>query len=70
MFRVCSFHFIYFRWMQDYLVQATYWHNPFQEEQYRNSSTFLADINNERDINETYIQNLQSLNKYGPSNTK
>lgn len=51
--------------MQEYLVQATYWHNPFQEEKYRNSSTFLADINNEREINETYIQNLQSLNKYG-----
>lgn len=49
--------------MQNYLVQATYWHNPLQEEKYRNSSTFLADINNELEINEEYKENLKALNK-------
>lgn len=54
----------YARWVQDYLVQATYWHDPLNEYVYKESSTFLADINNERVVNETYIQNLQSLNKF------
>ena len=49
--------------MQDYLVQATYWHDPLNEEKYRNGSTFLADINNERVINQSYIDNLQKLEK-------
>lgn len=49
--------------MQNYLVQATYWHSPFQEELYQNASTFLADINNEKSINYTYIENLAKLNR-------
>lgn len=49
--------------MQYYLVQATYWHNPFQEALYRNASTFLADINNEVNINYTYVDNLATLNR-------
>lgn len=40
-------------------MQATYWHDPLNEEQYKNSSTFLSDINNEKQINQTYIDNLQ-----------
>lgn len=54
----------YARWVQDYLVQATYWHDPLNEYVYKESSTFLADINNERAVNETYIQNLRNLNKF------
>ncbi|XP_058119262.1 palmitoyl-protein thioesterase 1 [Anopheles ziemanni] len=50
--------------MQNFLVQATYWHDPLNEETYKNSSTFLADINNERSMNKTYIDNLQKLNKF------
>lgn len=50
--------------MQDYLVQATYWHNPLKEDTYRKASSFLADINNELNINQTYIDNLKRLNKY------
>lgn len=49
--------------MQNYLVQATYWHNPLEEEKYRNYSTFIAEINNEKVVNESYIANLASLNK-------
>lgn len=54
----------YASWVQNYLVQATYWHDPLNELAYKESSTFLADINNERTINETYIDNLQKLNKF------
>lgn len=50
--------------MQDFLVQATYWHDPFQEEKYQRKSSFLADINNERNINQTYIENLRKLNRF------
>lgn len=49
--------------MQQHLVQATYWHDPLHEDVYRNGSTFLADINNERVINSTYVENLQRLKK-------
>lgn len=52
-----------FRWVQRYLVQATYWHDPLNENEYKKYSTFLADINNERTLNVDYIQNLRSLEK-------
>lgn len=44
-------------------MQATYWHDPLNEKEYKKSSTFLADINNERTLNVDYIQNLRSLEK-------
>lgn len=46
------------------LVQATYWHNPLKEDKYREASTFIAEINNENVINQTYVDNLKKLNKY------
>lgn len=49
--------------MQNHLVQATYWHDPFHEDKYRKHSTFLADINNELNVNQTYIDNLRRLNR-------
>uniref|UniRef100_A0A182W825 Palmitoyl-protein thioesterase 1 n=1 Tax=Anopheles minimus TaxID=112268 RepID=A0A182W825_9DIPT len=54
----------YTNMMQNFLVQATYWHDPLNETKYKNSSTFLADINNERYINERYAENLRKLNKF------
>lgn len=36
------------RWVQKFLVQAEYWHDPFKQEEYINNSVFLADINNEK----------------------
>ncbi|KAJ8966260.1 hypothetical protein NQ317_000534 [Molorchus minor] len=54
-------HAAYLGWVQKKLVQATYWHDPLNEEEYRNYSTFLADINNERQINQDYIKSIQSL---------
>lgn len=52
-----------FRWMQHYLVQATYWHNPLKENLYKKKSSFIAEINNEYKINQTYINNLQKLKR-------
>lgn len=52
-----------FRWMQNYLVQATYWHDPLNEDKYVEHSSFLADINNEKSVNQTYIDNLMKLKK-------
>ncbi|KAK7792341.1 hypothetical protein R5R35_013826 [Gryllus longicercus] len=43
----------YVGWVQNTLVQAEYWHDPLDEEKYRSSSIFLADINNERNPKET-----------------
>jgi palmitoyl-protein thioesterase len=54
----------YEKWVQDYLVQATYWHDPLHESAYIEKSTFLADINNENNRNEDYVTNLQNLTKY------
>ena len=50
--------------MQKYLVQATYWHNPLEEDNYMKGSTFLADINNERTKNLDYINRLQKLKSF------
>ncbi|XP_051892467.1 palmitoyl-protein thioesterase 1-like [Pristis pectinata] len=50
--------------IQDHLVQAEYWHDPLNEELYRNKSVFLADINQERGINGSYKENLMKLNKF------
>lgn len=50
--------------MQNFLVQATYWHDPLNEDKYTEHSSFLADINNEKIVNQTYIDNLQKLNRF------
>lgn len=54
----------YSKAVQEHLVQAEYWHDPLKEEDYRKSSIFLADINQERGINETYKKNLMALKKF------
>lgn len=54
----------YAGWVQRLLVQATYWHDPLNEDVYRKKSTFLADINNENKINQDYIDRLQKLEKF------
>lgn len=53
----------YHDWVQKFLVQATYWHDPLQEDLYKTNSIFLGDINNEHTVNETYNTNLQKLEK-------
>lgn len=54
----------YAGWVQKRLVQATYWHDPKNEDAYKNKSTFLAEINNERRVNEKYVRRLQSLDNF------
>lgn len=54
----------YTTWMQNFSVQATYWHDPMHEETFRKYSSFLADINNERSKNQIYIDRLISLNMF------
>lgn len=56
--------FFYFSAVQNAIVPASYWHDPMDEDAYRSGSHFIAEINNERSINEEYIKNLQSLNKF------
>lgn len=50
--------------VQKHLVQAQYWHDPLNDDLYKKYSLFLADINQERVVNETYKKNLMSLNKF------
>jgi len=55
----------YISWVQDFLVQAEYWHDPFNEDEYLEYCIFLPDINNEYDTkNGTYKDNFASLNKF------
>lgn len=42
-------------------MQAEYWHDPLHEEDYKQGSVFLADINNERAIRSEYRDNLKKL---------
>ncbi|XP_061378239.1 palmitoyl-protein thioesterase 1 [Danaus plexippus] len=54
----------YYSWVQKSLVQATYWHDPLDNDKYIKNSQFLADINNELIINNTYIDNLNKLEHF------
>jgi len=54
----------YSGWLQRLLVQATYWHDPLNEDLYKSKSSFLSEINNERRVNQDYIVRLQKLNKF------
>ncbi|XP_013417210.1 palmitoyl-protein thioesterase 1-like [Lingula anatina] len=54
----------YVSFVQERLVQAQYWHDPMNEDEYKKYSIFLADINNENVKNQTYKTNLMKLNKF------
>uniref|UniRef100_D2SNX5 Palmitoyl-protein thioesterase 1 n=1 Tax=Heliothis virescens TaxID=7102 RepID=D2SNX5_HELVI len=54
----------YENWVQNSLVQATYWHDPLDDETLHPQSIFLSDINNEIMVNKTYIQNLNNLDHF------
>ncbi|KRZ83660.1 Palmitoyl-protein thioesterase 1, partial [Trichinella sp. T8] len=51
----------YVQFVQNNVIQAQYWHDPLHENTYRDKSIFLAEINNEKVLNQTYIENLQKL---------
>lgn len=55
----------YTSFVQNHLVQAQYWHDPIHEDEYRQKSIFLADINNENEPrNQTYKNNLLRLRNF------
>ncbi|XP_063041343.1 palmitoyl-protein thioesterase 1 [Engraulis encrasicolus] len=54
----------YSDFVQKHLVQAQYWHDPLNDDLYKQHSLFLADINQERGVNETYKKNLMALEKF------
>jgi len=54
----------YSNYMQRHIVQAQYWHDPLNEEEYEEKSLFIAEINNQKKRkNATYVQNLLQLKK-------
>ncbi|KAJ3609005.1 hypothetical protein NHX12_023533 [Muraenolepis orangiensis] len=55
---------VYTDMVQKHLVQAQYWHDPLKDDLYKKHSVFLADINQERAVNQTYKKNLQLLDKF------
>nr|ACO10282.1 Palmitoyl-protein thioesterase 1 precursor [Caligus rogercresseyi] len=69
-YRICEYvrqllsYGAYEPWIQRLLVQAQYWHDPIKEDIYRNTSLFLAGINNENEVNEEYKSNLGSLDRF------
>ncbi|EFN80497.1 palmitoyl-protein thioesterase 1 [Harpegnathos saltator] len=55
------YHGAYLWFIQESLVQAAFWHDPLNIEEYKKKNIFLSDINNENGINEYYKSNLQKL---------
>ena len=53
----------YFGFVQKNSVQASYWHDPLNEETYRKYNNFIADINQEKGVNPLYKENLLKLKK-------
>lgn len=51
-------------YVQGHLVQAQYWHDPLHEDEYKEKSQFLAEVNNENVINATYKENLEKLKNF------
>ena len=47
--------------VQNFLVQAEYWHDPLNEEEYKKKCIFLPDINQENTFNPDYKARLSTL---------
>jgi len=54
----------YISWIQNHLAQAEYWHDPLNEQEYKEKSVFLADINQENKVNDSYRVNLMKLQNF------
>ena len=50
--------------VQSTIVQAQYWHDPLDEATYRAKSVFLADINQENEINQSYKDKFSQLENF------
>ncbi|KAH9589762.1 Palmitoyl-protein thioesterase 1 [Schistosoma haematobium] len=53
----------YIKFIQSHVVQAQYWHDPLEEDVYRKYSQFLADINQENEINEIYREKMRNIQR-------
>ncbi|CAH8562469.1 unnamed protein product [Schistosoma turkestanicum] len=53
----------YTKFVQSHVVQAQYWHDPLEEDVYRKYSQFLADINQENEINEIYREKMKNIQR-------
>jgi len=62
--RVFLSKYAYNETIQDHLVQAEYWHDSLNEQAYREGSIFLADINQENVVNETYRTNMLQVDNF------
>lgn len=55
----------YVDFVQDFLVQAQYWHDPLHFDTYVEKSQFIAEVNNEKaEKNASYAINLASLENF------
>jgi len=54
----------YDSFVQENLVQAEYWQDPLNENEYLKKCVFLPDINNNIQINQTYKNNMMSLDNF------
>merc|ERR1712059_30278 len=55
----------YVEFVQDFLVQAQYWHDPLHFDTYVEKSKFIAEINNEKESkNASYAINLANLENF------
>jgi len=55
----------YIGWIQSFLVQAEYWNDPLDQDNYLKYNVFLPDINNEKDKkNDQYKKNLLTLKNF------
>ena len=54
----------YVSFVQDHLVQAEFWQDPFHREEYIEKSVFLSDINNEKTFKASYKANLMTLSNF------
>jgi len=50
--------------IQDNLVQAEYWADPMDWDEYIKYSVFLSDINQQKSFNQTYRDNLLSVTNF------
>jgi len=56
---------VYADFVQGFLVQAQYWHDPLHYDTYVEKSRFIAEINNEKpEKNATYAENLAKLENF------
>jgi palmitoyl-protein thioesterase len=55
---------VYLLFIQEILVQAEYWHDPFYEESYKLDCIFLPDINQEVKFNPLYKERLSNVSNF------